>query len=153
MLLGAMAVMRPCTAGTLPPVLGVSPLLLSSFLFLSHQLFAFFPSSFIHWIPGIIDFKRVWVLHACIFHFSAFILKLKYMWHPREGERWFSDCGVETERRNSILPHPWQNELWGYRTQRWVYCLLVLVPHGNQLLRKHLNLKTMCGVCSAGLYF
>lgn len=32
-------------------------------------------------------------------------------------------------------------------------CLLVFIPHGEQLLRKHLNLKKMLGVCSADLYF
>lgn len=78
-LLGAVTVLRSRTAGALSLVLIASLLFLSSFLFLSHQLFALFPSSFIHWIPRIIDFKCVRVLHACIFHFSAFILKLKYM--------------------------------------------------------------------------
>jgi len=133
-------------------VLVIITLILSSFFFLSHQLFAFFPPPFIHWIPRIIDFKCVWVLHACIFNFSAFILKLKYMRHPRVGERWLTDFGIRTER-SSTLHLSWHNEPKGYKTSRWVYCLLVLKPHGNQLLRKHLNLKNMSGVCFVGLYF
>lgn len=148
MLLGKMAVIRPFIAGTFPASSDYHYSILSSFFFLSHQLFAFFPSSFIHWIPRIIDFKCVWVLHACVFHFSAFILKLKYMRHPKGGERWFTVFGMRTESRNFVLHDPWNNEPKGYKTPRWAYCLLVLLLHGN-----HLNLKNMSGVCFVGLYF
>lgn len=113
------------------------------FLFLSHPAFCFLPSSFYSLDSRIIDFKCVWVLHACIFHFSAFILKLKYMRHLK-WERWFTDFGIRTER-SSTLHLSWHNEPKGYKTSRWVDCLLVLKPHGNQLLRKHLNLKNMSG--------
>lgn len=57
-------------------------LFLSPFFFFSHYLLAFFSSPLCYRIPWIIDLKSVFILHACIFHLSAPIFKLKYMWHP-----------------------------------------------------------------------
>lgn len=56
--------------------------ILSPFLFFSHYLLAFFSSPLSYRIPWIIDLESVFILHACIFHLSALIFKLKYMWHP-----------------------------------------------------------------------
>lgn len=56
--------------------------ILSPFLFFSHYLLAFFSSPLSYRIPWVIDLKSVFILHACIFHLSASIFKLKYVWHP-----------------------------------------------------------------------
>lgn len=55
---------------------------LSPFLFFSHYLLAFFSSPLCYRIPWIINLKSVFILHACIFHLSASIFKLKHVWHP-----------------------------------------------------------------------
>lgn len=57
-------------------------LLLSPFLFFSHYLLAFFSSPLSYRIPWIIDLKSVFILHACVFHLSASVFKLKHMGHP-----------------------------------------------------------------------
>lgn len=62
-------------------------LLLSPFLFFSHYLLAFFSSPLSYRIPRIIDLKSVFILHACIFHLSASVFKLKDMWHPTKKEK------------------------------------------------------------------
>lgn len=60
--------------------------LLSPFLFFSHYLLAFFSSPLSYGIPWIIDLKSVFILHACIFHLSASVFKLKHMWHPTKNQ-------------------------------------------------------------------
>lgn len=77
--------------------------ILSPFLFFSHYLLAFFSSPLSYRIPWVIDLKSVFILHACIFHLSASIFKLKYMRHPTKQVQHGS---------NAVKEHSYDLQLW-----------------------------------------
>lgn len=124
-------------------VLVIITLILSSFFF---SLISFLLSSLSFYSLDSEDHRFQMCPESCMLASFTFLL-LSSNWSTCDilkWERWFTDFGIRTER-SSTLHLSWHNEPKGLKHQDGLI-VAGLKPHGNQLLRKHLNLKRCLGL-------